>query len=197
MNTEENGILERLASLSIERCLVKLSKVSAGTWKLAGVSGSRGMVEAAVGQYDFRGRAAAAVYMDINGDAPLFSMMLFEPEDMDCISKCFMGYSFPRTQSISMSEEVMLLELGNIILNSLTNSVLNALRRSIMPSTPQFIAGAQSAIVAGLGARMDLKQNFRIVTVSLVMQSGNVSSSSTVFVLIPEELAQELEGMVS
>jgi hypothetical protein len=197
MNCKENGILERLAALSLERCLVKLSKVSAGTWQLAGTAGSRGTLADAVGQYNFNGRTSAAVYIDVKDGISLSSLLLFDPEDMDCISKCFLGYSFPRIGSVSHSEEVMLLELGNVLLNSLCNSILNALRTSGIPSVPRYIQGDRRAILATLGAVMDPAQKFRTIAVTLAMQSGTSVSKCKVFALLPEDVAAGLEGMVS
>ncbi|HBA60677.1 MAG TPA: hypothetical protein DCZ92_07635 [Elusimicrobia bacterium] len=182
--------------MSLERCLAKLSKISAGTWQLTGVSSSRGTLGTAVGQFAFNGGEAAAIYVEMRAAAPFLSFMLFHPEDMDCISKCFMGYSFPRGSSISQAEEVMLQELGNIILNALNNSVMNALRRSFLPSVPGYAAGGSQAIVEGLGAVSDLNKNYRTVSASLAMRSGELSSSCNLFLLLPEEFAAELEGLV-
>jgi len=197
MNPKESGILERLAALSLERCLVKISKVSAGTWELLDTADSRGTLSAAVGQYDFKGRSAAAVYVDVQGGVSLTTLLLFDPEDLDCISKCFLGYSFPRSRTVSLSEEVMLLELGNIMLNSLCNSVMNALRSSFMPSVPCFIEGDAAGIAGALGAVMDAKKDFRTIAITLTMQSGASTGRCKVFVLLPDELAAQLEGMVS
>jgi hypothetical protein len=195
MNSEEKGTLERLAALSLERCLVKLSKVSAGTWQQAGSDRWSGTLADAIEHYDFRGRPAAAVCVDVKGAVSLASFLLFDPEDMDCISKCFLGYSFPRSRSVSQSEEVMLLELGNIILNALCNSVMNALRAGFLPSVPRFVAGDPGFVAEALGAVVDAKQNFSTIAVTLVMRSGNEESRCKVFLLVPVDLARQLEGL--
>ena len=148
MNAKENTALERLAALSLEKCLVRLSKVSAGTWQLVDTGGSSGTPGNAVGKYDFKNQPAAAVYFDIKGDFPMTSLMIFDPADIDCISKCFLGYSFPRQGGISHSDEVMLLELGNIVLNSLSNLVFNALGESFMPLCPTISGNATPSLKA-------------------------------------------------
>lgn len=193
MNEKENTVLERLAALSLERCLVRLSKVSAGTWQLVDTAESSGTPGSAVGKYDFKGQAAAAVYFDIKGDFPMTSLMIFDPGDLDCISKCFLGYSFPKQGGISASDEVMLLELGNIVLNSLSNSVFNALGESFMPSVPQFISGNAVAIAEGLRSVAGASTVFRIVSSTLALGVDNRLSTTKVIGLIPEELAQALE----
>lgn len=197
MTPPNDGTLERLATLSLERCLVKLSKVSAGTWQLLATSCTLGTLNEAIAQYDFKNRTAAAVYAEVKGGVSFSSLILFDPEDLDCISKCFLGYSFPRAQSVSLSEEVMLLELSNIILNALTSSFMNALRAGFIPSVPRFVEGNSAAVTAGLGAAIDPDKNFRTVQAALAMQSGDSVSTCKVFAFLPEELARSLEGMVS
>lgn len=192
MNEKENTVLERLAALSLERCLVRLSKVSAGTWQLVDTAESSGTPGSAVGKYDFKGQAAAAVYFDIKGDLPMTSLMIFDPGDLDCISKCFLGYSFPKQGGISQSDEVMLLELGNIVLNSLSNSVFNTLGGSFMPSVPQFVAGDAVRIAESVRAVAGAALTFNIVASTIAIQCDNRVSRSKVIVLIPEQLAAAL-----
>jgi len=193
MNAKENTVLERLAVSSLEKCLVKLSKVSAGTWQLAETAESSGTPGSAVGKYDFKGQPAAAVYFDIKGEFPMTSVMIFDPADIDCISKCFLGYSFPRQGGISPSDEVMLLELGNIVLNSLSNSVFNALGESFMPSVPQFVAGDALRIAESVRAAAGAALTFNIVASTIAIQCDNRVSRSKVIALVPEQLALALE----
>ena len=193
MNAKENTVLEGLAVASLEKCLVKLSKVSAGTWQLAETAESSGTPGSAVGKYDFKGQPAAAVYFDIKGEFPMTSVMIFDPADIDCISKCFLGYSFPRQGGISPSDEVMLLELGNIVLNSLSNSVFNALGESFMPSVPQFVAGDALRIAESVRAAAGAALTFNIVASTIAIQCDNRVSRSKVIALVPEQLALALE----
>jgi len=193
MNAKEKTVLESLAALSLERCLIKLSRVSAGTWQLVDTTGLSGTPGVAVGQYDFANRPAAAVYFDIKGDFPMTSLMIFDPGDIDCISKCFLGYFFPKQGGISQSDEVMLLELGNIVLNSLSNSVFNALGESFIPSVPQFVSGDAVRIAESVRAVAGAGQTFRIVASTLAIQCDNRISCSKVIALVPEEVALALE----
>ncbi len=193
MNPIENTVVGRLASLSLEKCLVRLSKVSAGTWQLVDTTVLSGTPGTAVGQYNFGKLPAAAVYFDIKGEFPMTSLMIFDPADIDCISKCFLGYSFPKQGGISASDEVMLLELGNIVLNSLSNSVFNALGKSFMPSVPQFVAGDAVRIAESVRAVAGAGVTFRITASTLAIQCDNRNSISKVLALVPEEMARALE----
>lgn len=188
MTEESGGILTRLTETSLQKCLARLSKVSAGTWEISGISSSRGTPEDAVKRHDFKNPKASLVYLNI-AEPPLTAIMMFDPADMECISKCFMGYSFPGGPVTTQAEEMMLLELGNIVLNSLINSVLNAIKKSAMPSVPAYLEGDAGVLLAGLGAVADLKKNFHVIAATLAIGSGKSVAMSEVLVLVPEELA--------
>lgn len=190
MTDNTSGILAGMAEASLQKCLGRLSKVSAGTWEISGIAASRGTIEDAVKRHDFKNPAASAVYLNI-AELPLLAMMLFDPDDMENISNCFMGYSFARGPVTTQAEEMMLLELANIVLNSLINSSLNALKKCAMPSVPVYLEGNAVRLLAGLGAVADLKKNFHIIAATLVIRSKKGVSRSEVLALIPEELALE------
>jgi len=188
MTDESSGILARLIEASLQKCLARLAKVSAGTWELSGITAAPGTPEDAVKRHDFKNPKASLVYLSI-AEPRLTALIMFDPADMECISKCFMGYSFPGGPVTTQAEEMMLLELGNIILNSLINSVLNAIKKSAMPSVPAYLEGESGPLLAGLGAVVDLKKNFRIIAAKLAIGSGKSVAMSEVLVLVPEELA--------
>ena len=192
MNAESSGALERLTASSLEKCLAKLTKVSAGTWRIIDIKACCETPEDALRRHNFKS-PAAAVYSYIKGDFPFASMMLFDPDDIECISRCFLGYYFSGAPGLTRSEELMLLELGNIILNSIVGAVSDGFNKFLTPSIPQCIQGDSRRIVKELGAIMDLKQSFRIITFILAIQCDNRVSRSEVFGLIPQKLAEDLE----
>jgi len=195
MTENSSGALVRMTEASLKKCLGRLSAVSAGTWELAGISASAGTVEDAVKLHDFANPVASAVYFNLRGVLPFTAIMLFDPLEMECISKCFMGYSYPRGAATTQTEEVMLLELGNIVLNSLLNSALNALKLSLIPSVPAYLEGDFRDLVHGLAPGGDVKQDFQIITATLIIRSDKRSTRSEVIALVPEELAQRFEKL--
>jgi chemotaxis protein CheY-P-specific phosphatase CheC len=92
-----------------------------------------------------------------------------------------------------MAEEVMLTELGNIVMNSLINGLLNALRRQSIPTIPGFAEGDLQALTADLGRTINVKQAFHIITASLSLQWDAATAKVEAIALVPEELAMELE----
>lgn len=189
MKEEENQILRRLAVSGLERCLARLSRASAGAWELTGSAVFRGTLPVAIGKHDFKNNSAAAVYFEVKGEFPFTSMMLFDPDAAGHLSKCFLDKSFSRASHPEITGEVVLLELGNIILNSLINAVLNFVKRSSIPSLPRYVEGSPLQIIEGVGAEVGLKRNFRIFKATLLTSRGGRAGKSEVFALIPDKLA--------
>lgn len=192
MNSNPKGMIEQLSAESLEKCLLRLSKAAAADWRLLDVKVSPGTIADAVKNYDLK-NPAAAVYFSLGSVDGLTALMLFRPEDIDCVSRCFTRKSFPRGPRTTPAEEMMLQEVGNIVLNALLNSVLNAVKKSAMPVVPQFIEGDAARVAAGLGSAADLKRVFRVINAGLAIRSEKCEARSEVFVMLPEELAAELE----
>ncbi|HBA61845.1 MAG TPA: hypothetical protein DCZ92_13745 [Elusimicrobia bacterium] len=189
MKEEENQIFRRLAVSSLERCLARLSKTSAGAWEVTGSVVFRGTLPDAVGQHDFKNNSAAAVYSKVKGAFPVTSMMLFDPEDAGHLSKCFFENSFSRDARPEITGEVVLLELGNIVLNSLVNAVLSFAKKSSIPSMPRYVEGAPQQVIDAVGKVVGLNRNFRIFKATLLTSRNGRAGKSEVFALIPGKLA--------
>ena len=192
MPTNQDETIARLTTLSLGKCLLRLSRVSAGAWQVAGVSVSAGTLRDALNSHDFTNQAAG-VYFNLAGMSPVTAIMLFDSADLGCVSKCFTGHSFPHGGVITPADEIMLTELGNIVLNSLINSILNALRKSFMPALPLFAQGNRDAIAGEISKQVNPNLAFRIVASTLDLKSGTDLARVQVLVLLPEELALELE----
>jgi hypothetical protein len=194
MDQRQDVMIESLASLSLAKCLMRMSRVTAGTWQVAGTKLSSGTLLDALKLHDYRNQAAA-VYFNLKGMSPLTAVMLFDSGDLECVSKCFTGHSFPRGGMITPAEEIMLTELGNIVINALLNSVLNALKKSAMPAMPMFASGDMAAIAAELARDVNPNQLFRVAATTITLQSDKATAKAEVLLLMPEELAMELELM--
>lgn len=195
MDDKTNTTLKRLAVSSLENCLAKLSRVSAGTWNITSADVRPGTLGDALKMHPFKSREAAAVWFSVACDHPFTAIMLFETDDMECVSKCFLGYAFPGVPGIKLPEEVMLVELGNIVLNSVVSVVSNGLKKVLMPAVPRYAIGDAPGLAAEFAAALDPKRDFRIITLALGIRSGGDVSGSTVLCLMPEKLAGELTGL--
>ena len=194
MTSKPDVTLKSLAAVDLSRCLLRLSRVSAGAWQILDAEVTSGTLSDALKQHDF-GDPSVAVYLSLRETAPLTLVMMFRPEQIESVSRCFTGLPFPRGKATTPAEEIMLTELGNIILNGLIGSLLNALKRSVMPAVPQFIEGDLKSIAEKLGSIVDLEQGFRTLTVMIEIKSEECAATSKVFALLPEAMAQELERL--
>lgn len=194
MKQAPNVALQSLSALSIAFCLQRISRASAGTWQVLDTKISYGTFEDALRQHDFK-KPAAAVYVGLKGRSPLTAMMLFDPAEVDCVSKCYTGQSFHKAGALTPADEMLLVELGNMVLNALLSALLNALKKSFMPAVPRFAQGNLPELAQELLNAAGIKTSFRIIAVTLGMKSGDCSARSEVFALIPEEMALEIENL--
>lgn len=193
MSKEETGILERLVAASLEKCFLRISGVSGAAWRLTGVNISRGGLPETVNRHDFKNPDAYAVYIHVESGLPFTSLMLFDTDDVPRISKCFLGESLQEAAGIPQFNEVMLLELGNIVLNAIINQLQNALKKSAIPSVPMLLKGSPDEIAGALGVYLEPRQSFLVVTASLTVQCGPLADTGEVLAIIPEALAAALE----
>jgi hypothetical protein len=182
----EGNAIQTLALLALEKCLQRLGRVSAGNWRAAGVEVYSGGAADALAPYE--GRESAAVYM-VMEKLPLTSVLIVDPADTECISKAFTGHAFPKGRHITVADEVMLTELGNILINAMVNALLNALKITMLPELPGFAAGNAAAIAAALGPSTGPA---RVIEARLALDCGGPAAEILLFVLLPEPLAQRL-----
>ena len=183
----------RLVAASLEKCLLRISSVSGGAWRLSGLTVSRGDLAAAVSRHEFKNPDAYAVYIHVESGLPFTSLMFFDTDDVPHISKCFLGEALKEAAGIAQFDEVMLLELGNIILNAIINYLQNALKKSAIPSVPMLLKGSPAEIAGGLAVYLEPQQSFRVVTAAITVQCGARVDTGEVLAIIPEALAAALE----
>ena len=192
MSDNANEMLGKVAVASLQKCVEKLTKVSAGVWSIAGADVSIGSLDEAMKHRSSEEGEASAVYCEVKGEQPFITMILFDPRDIDRISKCFLGYSFSISTVLSQAEELLLSELGNIILNSFISALSNILKRTFIPSAPKCLRGSQQYLLETIGAALDVRQRYHVINLKLDIQCDNSVTRSGILALIPEKLAQEL-----
>lgn len=182
---------------SLEKCVTKLSRISAGKWSVADAKVSYGtMREAVSGHAGARG-SGAAVYFEVRGEFPFTAMVIFRPEDIEIISRGFLGFSFSKLPGLNQAQELLLSELGNIILNSLISSLSNTLKRSFLPSAPKCVQGEPQFLLEALWTSIDKGERLNLVTVTLDLQCDNTVTRSEVVVLIPDAMEKALAAASS
>ena len=178
--------LARLAAAGLEICLLKMTAVSAGVWQLAGTRVFRGTARDALKRD--RGTApAAALRIKIKGTPPFITSILFNPEDIEHLSRCFMDGSFCGLPDWDQPE-VTIIEIGNVVLNALANALLRALATTAVPSVPAYFKGDLGAIEKWLDAGPGA---FTVVSARLTAQRDGRSASAEVLAFLPPALTGE------
>jgi chemotaxis protein CheY-P-specific phosphatase CheC len=176
----------------LRRCVAKLSRISAGEWTVADARVScRTMGEAVKDPAGSRG-VGAGVYFEVGGDMPFTSMIIFRPEDGEILSRGFLGFSFTKLPGLNQAHELLLSELGNIILNSLVSSLSNALKRSFLPSAPKCVQGEPQFLLEALWTTAGDGAGFDLVTVTLDLKCGGTMTRSEVLALLPDGMEKAL-----
>lgn len=194
MDAKASRILESITLLSLEKCAVKLSRISAGKWSVSDVRVTARSMEETIKDHASSRGAGAAVYFEIAGEYPFTAMIVFRPEDIDTISRGFLGFSFSKLPSLSQAQELLLSELGNIILNSIVSSLSNSLKRAFLPSAPKCVQGEPRFLLEALWTSLDDSKQHRLVTVALELEYDKSVTRSEVLVLIPESMERALSG---
>ena len=185
MNITNENALKLLAAAGLEKCLLRLTGVSPGTWQLAGVRIFRGTVREALRRKEEEALPSAAIRIRIKGDPTFITALLFNPEETKYISGCFADDSV-YGELIEDQPEVTIVEIGNIVLNALANSVLKAFDRSAIPSVPAYFRGDPGAIAQWLAAGPAV---FTVISAAFTMQRGSRSSKAEILAFLPAELA--------
>ena len=177
------------AAAGLEKCLLKMTQVSSGAWRLAGARAFRGTVRDAMKRD--RGTApAAALRIKIKGSPPFTTAIVFNPEDTAHLSSCFMDRAFCELQAWDQPE-VTIIEIGNVVLNALANALLKALATTAVPSVPAYFKGDTGSVEKWLDAGAG---TFTIVSARLTAQRGGRSASAEVLAFLPPALAAEASG---
>ena len=100
--------------------------------------------------------------------------------------------AYPVAPGMNRTGELLLSELGNIIMNSFVVALSNTLKRIFMPSAPRCLKGEPQYLLEAMGVAMDVKQRYRIISIKLEIHCDHRVTWSEVLGLIPEKLAQEL-----
>lgn len=197
MDPKAGKTLERIVVTSLEKCVSKLSRMSAGKWNVAGVQVTcRSMAEAVKEHSAGPGGTSAAVFFQVRGDYPFTSMVIFRPDDIETLSRGFLGFSFSKLPNLNQAQELLLSELGNILLNALVSSLSNTLKRGFLPSAPKCVQGGTPFLLEELWASLGRSARYSLVTVLLDLQCDEKVTRCEVIAIIPENMEAALAAVL-
>lgn len=198
MDPKAGKALERIVVTSLEKCVSKLSRVSAGKWSVAaGRVYFRSMEEAVKERSSETAGTGAAAYFEVRGEYPFTSMVIFRPADIDTISRGFLGFSFSKLPNLNQAQELLLSELGNILLNALVSALSNTLKRSFLPSAPKCVQGDTPFLLEALWASLGRSGRYSLVTVLLDLQCDDKVTRIEAIAVIPENMETALAAVLA
>ncbi len=184
--------LDMLVQRNLDRSLSRISRISTGKWRAAMVNSYPASPRAVLARY--AAETSVAVFMRLD-TLPLGAVMLVKPEDVECVSRGFTGHSFPASGRISKADEIMLTELGNILLNAAVDSLLNALKRSALPAIPLLLEGDAVELAERAAGLLSMDAPNRAVSAALSLECEGLAVW-TLHVFVPEDLAREIEALL-
>ena len=186
MNNMNDDALARATAAGLEKCMHRMTEVSPGAWRLDGVRVFRGQVREAIRDRKREEKPLAAIRIKIKGETPFVTAIIFDPEDIKHISRCFAEDLFYGPVS-EEQPDVTVIEIGNILLNALANSLLRAFGKSAIPSVPAHFQGDYGAIEKWLGAGPEV---FAIISAKFTMQREDRVSAAEILAFLPPTLAE-------
>ncbi len=176
--------LARLTEAGLEKCMRRMTEVSPGAWQLAGVRVFSGEARGAIRGSEREGKPVAAIRIKIKGDVPFITAIIFDPEDIKHISRCFAEeiYFGPISDG---QPDVTVIEIGNILLNALANALLRGLKRSAVPSVPAHFQGDCGSIEKWLGAGPG---TFTVISARFTMQREGRAAGAEILAFLPPPL---------
>lgn len=156
----------------LNKSLDRLNKVSSAKWNVAGVEFSLKKAE-----YD-----AVCIYLTAKYENEVISFAMFvDTKDVKDISRIMVGYAFNDYYKLNMAEEVLLLELGNIILNSILSEMSNKIRNAIIPQVPKIIQSDKLFLLENISNILEENQGKTVINSNISLNAGDKKINFEVF----------------
>ncbi|MFH1618708.1 MAG: hypothetical protein ABIG11_02280 [bacterium] len=178
---------------SLSHCLSKLSKMTGSPWLIEAGDMKWLPMPLLVREYSSDEQTGAAVYFDVAGDMPMSLMIVFHPRDTGIIARCFLGHSYPFLSHLNHLEELVLSELGNIVVNAFVGALANEMDSIMLPSVPRCVQGSRFALVEALQSTVKEPGRYSACKMPLRMESAGGSASSELLALFPASSLEKLE----
>lgn len=193
MTHKVNELLTSLALENLQRCALKLSAVSSGKWSITGSNLQLGTLDEEMKHCCMESDVEkAAIYVDIKGDTPFAAFILLRSEDMDRVSKSlFRNVLTSAPGPVGMSD-LILCELGNILLNSLASALANFFNCIFLPSPPRCLKGAPEFLLEAMDMTLNVRDKFRILTINLEIKCEGELINGELMAFIPDSLAERI-----
>ncbi len=172
-----NTIKEIIKS-GIENGLLRLNKISSFKWELKEIKFS-------IESTDYE---SICVYLTAKNWKKSFFSLFINKNEASKIFKLFSGYFLTSISTHNKSYEIIIAEIGNIILNSILSNIANKTKTVILPEVPKTINGEKKFILENLSTMIEENKNKLPLVVQLTMESMNETIKTEIYVFIEEDL---------
>lgn len=178
---------KKLSQEAIGSALERLNRISCGKWKL---SWEENLIASGSVNYD-----SVCVYFGAGAvEEAMHFALFFDRKDMGMLSRNFIGYSFFVSEKMTKTEEMLVSELGNIILNSMVNAVGNRLGRTFIPSVPKIIQAEKEFALEVISRGLPENRGKTELPGNISIECGGKDAVCEIFSFIPDKILALLKG---
>ena len=188
-----DALLKNVVAEGLEKCVNNLSRISCGKWRLAGAQIRSGTFNEISAIPRPRAEDGVAVYFEVAGGYPFTAMIIFRTADIPALSRCLFGTVFSHGVRVNQPDELMLSEVGNIILNSVAGALSRALKQVCLPSVPKLVRGESEFLLEALWAAIDKNSRNSFISLDISFECDDVAARAEVVGVIPAGLREALE----
>ena len=160
----------------------RLNKVSLFRWKVE-------EVRFELPKKDFE---SVCVYL-VSRNFNRFAFLLFiRKEDANKVFKIFSGYYLAASSEFKKSYELLISEIGNIILNSVLSEMANRLGRAIMPDVPIVINGDKKFILENISQMIEENKSKNPVSSTVLVEGGEDKIEMELYFFVENDIIERL-----
>lgn len=159
---EKLELLKKIIETGLKKSVERINKISSYKWEIEKISFEIDNVD----------KETICVYLVAPSFNKISFLLFVEKKDSDNIFRSFSGYSFGCTNRITKVEELLISELGNIILNSVLGEIANRIKMAIVPQSPKTINGYKKFLLEGISSMIDTNINKTVVSSSIYVKAS-------------------------
>jgi len=132
---------------ALSKTVGNLQKMAGTGWALASFSMEWSSYKSVMLRYPQDEPEGMAVLCSVNGSLPFTTMLILSRADAIIASSSFIKHSFAHLSRFSQMEEIVIAELGNMLLNSFVGVIADTTDTVLLPSAPRCAQGTRTCIL--------------------------------------------------
>ncbi len=182
MNAPDKISWNEILAKTFEKAAEKINRMSVAKWEFSP------QIPVRPENYD-----AVCCYFHVKDlSMPMSFAMIFRRSDAAAISKSLLGYGFFVSQKMSRSEELLMEELSNIILNCLISEIANFLKIKIIPSGPRTAQAPRDTAIEIISSLSEQSSRMVCVVSSAGFSCGGDKVFCEIHSCFDREIAEKL-----